>query len=102
MAARRIRDRVRLVRSDTYWDRDNVKLNVVDALSVDDRTTAFNLYMTGMVDWDTVPPAEVLRELLKEQPPRNDLNPAPQLTTYYFLLNTTRPPLDDKRVRQAL
>ncbi len=100
MVARRLRDRVRLVRSDTYWDRENVKLNVVDALSVDDRTTAFNLYMTRMVDWDTVPPAEVLRELLKE--PRNDLNPAPQLTTYYFLLNTTRPPLDDKRVRQAL
>jgi oligopeptide transport system substrate-binding protein len=102
MIARRIRDRVRLERSDTYWDRENVKLNIVDALSVDDRTTAFNLYMTGMVDWQTVPPAEVLRELLKAQPPRNDLNPAPQLSTYYFLLNTTRPPLDDKRVRHAL
>ena len=58
--------------------------------------------MTGMIDWVTVPPAEVLRELMKQQPPRNDFNPAPQLTTYYFLLNTTRPPLDDKRVRQAL
>lgn len=102
MVARRIRDRVRLVRSDTYWDRENVKLNIVDALSVEDRTTAFNLYSTGMVDWQTVPPSEVLRELLKEKPPRNDLNPAPQLCTYYFLLNTTRPPLNDKRVRQAL
>jgi oligopeptide transport system substrate-binding protein len=58
--------------------------------------------MTGMVDWVTVPPAEVLRELLKANPPRNDLNPAPQLTTYFFLLNTTRPPLNEKRVRQAL
>jgi oligopeptide transport system substrate-binding protein len=55
-----------------------------------------------MVDWVTVPPAEVLRELLKSRPPRNDLNPAPQLTTYYYLLNTTRPPLNDKRVRLAL
>ena len=80
----RIRDRVRLERSDTYWDRENVKLNIVDALSVDDRTTAFNLYMTGMVDWETVPPAEVLRELLKAQPPRNDLNPAPQLYDLLF------------------
>jgi oligopeptide transport system substrate-binding protein len=102
LAARRIRDRVRLHRSDNYWDRENVRLDVVDALSVDNRSTALNLYMTGVVDWITVPPAEVLRELLKEEPPRNDLNPAPQLTTYYFLLNTTRPPLNDKRVRQAL
>jgi oligopeptide transport system substrate-binding protein len=102
MVARRIRDRVRLERSDNYWDRENVRLNVVDALSVDNRTTAYNLYTTGMVDWVTVPPAEVLRELLRSQPPRNDLNPAPQITTYFYLLNTTRPPLDDVRIRQAL
>jgi oligopeptide transport system substrate-binding protein len=102
MIARRIRDRVRLQRSDNYWDRANVRLDVIDALSVDNRSTALNLYMTGMVDWVTVPPAEVLRELLKSGPPRNDINPAPQLTTYYYLLNTTRPPLDDKRIRVAL
>ncbi len=102
LVARRIRDRVRLLRNDKYWDREHVKLNIVDALSVEDRTTAFNLYMTGMVDWDTVPPAEVLREFMKQNPRRNDFNPASQLTTYFFLLNTTRPPLNDKRVRQAL
>jgi oligopeptide transport system substrate-binding protein len=102
LAARRIRDRVRLHRSDNYWDRENVRLNVIDALSVDNRSTALNLYMTGMVDWVTVPPPEVLRELLKSRPPRNDLNPSPQLTTYYFLLNNTRAPLNDKRVRLAL
>jgi oligopeptide transport system substrate-binding protein len=102
LIARRLRDRIRLERSDQYWDRQNVRLNIIDALSVDDRTTALNLYMTGMIDWVTVPPAEVLREFMKQQPRRNDFNPAPQLTTYYFLLNTTRSPLDDKRVRQAL
>jgi len=102
LVARRIRDRVRLQRSDNYWDRANVRLNVVDALSVDNRSTALNLYMTGMIDWVTVPPPEVLRELIKAKPPRNDLNPAPQLATYHFLLNNTRPPLNDKRVRQAL
>jgi oligopeptide transport system substrate-binding protein len=102
MTERRIRDRIRLVRNEHYWDRENVRLEVIDALSVDSRTTAFNLYETGMVDWVTVPPAEVLRELLHQEPPRNDLNPAPQLTTYFYLLNTTRRPLDDVRVRRAL
>ncbi len=102
LAVRRIRDRIRLVRNDNYWDRKNVRLGVVDALSVDDRTTSFNLYMTGMSDWLTVPPTEVLRELLKSDPPRNDLATSPQLTTYFYLLNTTRPPLNDVRVRQAL
>ncbi|HEX2476108.1 MAG TPA: peptide ABC transporter substrate-binding protein [Lacipirellulaceae bacterium] len=99
---RRLRDRIRLERNEHYWDNENVRSNVVDALSVDNRTTALNLYMTGMVDWVPVPPAEVLREVLKRSPPPNDVNPSPQLTTYFYLLNTTRPPLDDKRVRQAL
>ncbi|HEX3601681.1 MAG TPA: peptide ABC transporter substrate-binding protein [Lacipirellulaceae bacterium] len=99
---RRLRDRVRLKRNDDYWDKEHVRLKIIDALSVEDRTTSFNLYSTGMTDWCTVPPPEVLRELLKSKPPRNDLNPAPQLTTYYFMLNTTRPPLNDKRVRLAL
>ncbi len=102
LIARRLRDRIRLERSDNYWDREHVRLNIIDALSIDNRTTALNLYMTGMIDWVTVPPAEVLREFMKQEPKRKDFNPAPQLTTYYFLLNTTRPPLDDKRVRQAL
>ncbi|HVT27855.1 MAG TPA: peptide ABC transporter substrate-binding protein, partial [Lacipirellulaceae bacterium] len=102
LVARRLRDRIRLVRSENYWDRERVRLRTVDALSIENRTTSLNMYMTGMVDWITVPPAEVLRVLLKSKPPRNDLNPAPQLATYFFMLNTTRWPLNDKRVRQAL
>jgi oligopeptide transport system substrate-binding protein len=99
---RRIRDRIRMVKSETYWNRDAVRINTVDALAVDSLSTALNLFMTGKVDWiQTVPPA-ALRILLAEDPPRIDLNPAPYITVYYYLLNTTRKPLDDVRVRRAL
>jgi oligopeptide transport system substrate-binding protein len=79
-----------------------VRLNVVDALSIDDRTTGLNLYLTGECDWTTQPPPNAIREMMAQSPPRNDINPYPQLTTYFYLLNTTRPPLDDVRVRRAL
>ena len=99
---RRIRDRIRLVKSEMYWDRENVRLNVVDALSIDDRNTGLNLYLTDQCDWTTQPPPNAIRELLAQNPPRNDINPYPQLTTYYYLLNTTRHPLGDVRIRRAL
>ncbi len=99
---RRIRDRIRLRKSDTYWNRDTIQLNVIDALSVDAVTTSLNMYMTGIADWVTEAPGPTLRILRNQQPPRNDLNPSPFLSTYFYLLNTTRKPLDDIRVRRAL
>jgi len=99
---RRIRDRIRLRKSETFWNRDEIRLDVIDALSVDAVTTSLNMYMTGKADWITEAPGPALRILRKEQPPRNDLNPEPQLTTYFYLLNTARKPLDDIRVRRAL
>ncbi|NOY43659.1 MAG: peptide ABC transporter substrate-binding protein [Planctomycetes bacterium] len=99
---RRIRDRIRLRKSGTYWNRDTIRLNVIDALSVDAVTTSLNMYMTDTADWVTEAPGPALRILRQQQPPRNDLNPAPFLSTYFYLLNTARKPLDDIRVRRAL
>ncbi len=99
---RRIRDRIRMVRSETYWGREEVQLGVVDALSVDQVTTALNLYMTDASDWITDVPPPAMRILRAAQPPRNDLNPGPWLASYFYLINTTRKPLDDVRVRHAL
>jgi oligopeptide transport system substrate-binding protein len=99
---RLIRDRIRLTKSDNYWDREHVKLNVIDALAITSQVTMFNLFVTGKADWITDPPSIVLRELLKAGQRRTELNPKPILATYYYLINTTRKPLDDVRVRRAL
>ena len=99
---RRLRDRTRVVKNEHYWDRDNVKLSSVDFLAVESSTTALNLYLTGEVDWIYDVPASALRTLLAEQPPRDDINPVPLLNTYFYLLNVTRKPFDDVRVRKAL
>ena len=99
---RRLRDRTRVVKNEHYWDRDNVKLNSVDFLAVESSTTALNLYLTGEVDWIYDVPASALRTLLAENPPRDDINPVPLLNTYFYLLNVTRKPFDDVRVRKAL
>ncbi|MCC7083734.1 MAG: peptide ABC transporter substrate-binding protein [Pirellulales bacterium] len=101
LQSRRVRDRIRLIKSETYWDRDRVKLNSIDALAVESETTALNLYLTGQTDAiaDTVP-MSVVRDLLASG--RSDFKPEPYLGTYMFRLNVTRKPLDDVRVRQAL
>lgn len=97
---RRIRDRIRLRKNPYYWDRDKVRLEVVDVLAVESYTTNLNLYFTGQVDWIPTVPAEVIPELRRRCP--QEFRSYPLVGTYYYLLNTSRPPLDDVRVRRAL
>lgn len=98
----RIRDRMRLVKSDTYWDRKHVRLNVVDAMAVDSRITAINMYETGQLDWVTDIESLIAGELMRQGRGKVDLNPSPFLGTYFYGFNLSKKPLDDIRVRRAL
>lgn len=95
---RRIRDRVRLVKSPHYWNADAVKLEVIDAMAISSDIAALNMYETGQIDWTTNVPPTVIPDLSD----RADFYTAPILSVYYYRINCTRRPMDDKRVRRAL
>ncbi len=95
---RRIRDRIRLVKNPHYWDAENVKLEVVDAMPIKSETTSLNMYLKGQLDWTITVPNSMI-PLLKERP---DFRSAPALITYFYRLNVDRPPLDNVLVRRAL
>jgi oligopeptide transport system substrate-binding protein len=98
--SRRIRDRVRLVKNERYWNRDEVRLNVVDVLAVEGTTAMLNLYLTGAADWIDDVPTSVAPTLMKTRP--KEFDPEPTLGVYFYRLNTRRPPLDKPAVRRAL
>jgi len=95
---RRIRDRLRLVKNETYWNAQNVQLKSVDVLAIQSETTGLNMYLNGQLDWDTKPP-NTLIPLLKE---RDDFVSTPFLACYFYRINTSKPPLDNPLVRRAL
>jgi oligopeptide transport system substrate-binding protein len=97
---RRIRDRIRMVRNEHYWDAAGVKLNVVDAFAVKGETTSLNMYLNGQIDWSTQMPISTIPSLKKEFD--KEFRYGPELTTYFYRVNVTRPELGDKRVRRAL
>ena len=95
---RRIRDRIRLKKSETYWNAEQVSIERIDAMAVSSATTALNMYLNGQLDWATDVPRTIISEL-KE---REDFVSGPQLTVYFYRLNVARKPVDDPRVRRAL
>ncbi len=98
MVFRRVRDRLRLAKSPTYWNVDRVGLDTIDALAVTSRTTALNMYLDGQVDWITTVPDTVIDRVAE----RDDYSSDTYLNVYFYRLNVRRKPLDDPRVRRAL
>lgn len=94
----KLNQRIRMVKNPDYWDAANVRLNIVDALAVENLNTAFNLYLTHGADYIGDVPLP-LRGLVQSRP---DYHTGVYLATYYYLLNVRRPPLHDARVRKAL
>jgi oligopeptide transport system substrate-binding protein len=95
-----LRRRIRLRKNPRYWDAAHVDLAVADAIFSEQASTAFNLYAAGETDWidsSSIPP--MIRDAVMKRP---DFHTSPYLNTFFYRLNVTRPPLDDKRVRQAL
>ncbi len=107
LVERRLRDRIRLERSPTYWGRDEVALGSVTAYAAAGVTTQLNMYLLGEVDWMVKPPPGLYASLRG----REDLVVGGQLGTTFLRFNThggafadapRDSPFRDPRVREAL
>lgn len=108
----RLNDRVRLRANPRYWDATNTHCQVVDILPISTASTAFNLYQSKSgpghaspidIIWDKemIPP-ELFPILRTNAAYRSHTHFFNYLATYFIRFNTTRPPLDHPKVRQAL
>ena len=92
-------DRVVAVKDPMYWDAAMMRLNEIRFYPAEDTTTMMNLYKAGAVDalenhCVPLPWIDFIR-------PLKDYMDAPEEGNYYVQINTTRPPMNDVRVRKA-
>lgn len=90
------------IKSDTYWDKDNVIIETVTGLVINDENQALTRYLAGELDWTDMPAGQF--PAMKEKYP-DQATSVPRLCSYYYVFNLTdsgNPALQDVRVRQAL
>ena len=93
-------DRYEFVPSESYWDRASVRLDKVVAYTIDDLNTCTNLYKSGAIDWN--PSGYIPSQYLPFLKGYADYRTGRYQSTYFYCVNTTRPPLDNAWVRRAL
>ena len=92
-------DKLVYVRNPQYWDVANVKLESITFYPIEDATTMMNLYKAGEIDalYNHIPPAAWIDHLRRTV----DHMDHPECAIDYYMLNTTKAPMDDVRVRKA-
>lgn len=91
---------VRLTKNLHFREAQTVALNAVSYFPTADRNAAYNRYRNSELDIiGDFPPAEL--DWLREEMPAH-VRLAPLLSIMYLVFNTSQPPFDDLRVRQAL
>ena len=90
-----------IMKKNPFWfDAKNVSIEQINWFMVTDASTAFAMYENGELDVEAVPLADMDR--VKADPMLSkELYIAPVLCTYYYGFNTTKPPFDNPKVRQA-
>jgi oligopeptide transport system substrate-binding protein len=91
------RQKVVVEKSKAYHGAEHVKLQRVEFLPYDNLETSYQLFLKGQIDWLPSAPTDKNDEI-KFNP---DYYVNPYLGTYFYRFNCSRPPFDNKLVRQA-
>ncbi|HZH33647.1 MAG TPA: peptide ABC transporter substrate-binding protein, partial [Pyrinomonadaceae bacterium] len=82
-----------------YWDAPNVRLEEIVFYPIDEQATVMNLYKAGEVD--ATYNRSVPRSWLFFIQQKKDHQDEREASIEYYIINTTKPPMDDVRVRRA-
>ena len=83
-----------------YWDAANVKLNRIYFYPTESIDAEERAFRAGMLHITKDVPSTKIEVYKKNHP--EQIRAEPILSTYFYRFNVMKPPLNDKRVRQAL
>jgi oligopeptide transport system substrate-binding protein len=82
-----------------YWDAATVRLDGIRFYPMADQPTMMNLYRVG--DIDAASNHAIISAWVDEVRYKKDYMTAPEAAVIYIVMNTTKPPMNDIRVRRA-
>ena len=91
-----------LEKSDAYWDKDNVKLDKVEAEIVESEATATNKFRSGEIDYLGAPYGSVSLDAIESFKADGSLKIEDQSAIYWYKTNTKDEVMQNANIRKAL
>lgn len=93
-------DHIKLVKNPKFHDADNVKIDTVNYIPTEDRSTAIKRFEAGELDTNDDIPTEQMADLKAKF--GDQLRIGPYLGTYYYSIKTDKAPWDNVELRNAI
>jgi oligopeptide transport system substrate-binding protein len=93
-------DRIKLTKNPQFYDAANVKIDVVNFIPTEDRSTAMKRLEAGELDTNDDIPTEQLKELKVKF--GDQVRLGPYLGTYYYAFKIDKKPWDNVKLRHAI
>lgn len=93
-------DHIKLVKNPAFFDAANVKIDTINYIPTEDRSTAMKRLEAGELDLNDDIPTEQLADLKAKF--GDQIKIGPYLGTYYYVFKTTKAPWDNPKLRHAV
>jgi len=93
-------DHIKLVKNANFYDAGTVKIDTVNYLPTEDRSTAIKRFEAGEIDMNDDMPLEQLPDLRAKF--GDQIKIGPYLGTYYYVFKIPKSPWGDVKLRQAI
>ncbi|MFC0216237.1 peptide ABC transporter substrate-binding protein [Paenibacillus chartarius] len=89
---------ITVVKNDNYYNKSTITTDKIVWNNITDDNTAWQMFQNGELNYiKSVPPAGI--DAAKAS---GELKISPQLATYFYRFNTTKPPFNNVKIRKAL
>ncbi|MCM3141590.1 peptide ABC transporter substrate-binding protein [Brevibacillus sp. MER 51] len=95
------KSKIEFEKSDSYWDKDAVKLSKLTLNMIEDANTELSMFEKGDLDWAGSPLGDLPLDALDALKQSGKMQAQATAGTYWYIFNTTQKPFDNKKIRQA-
>lgn len=95
------KNKMSFVKNDSYWDKDNVKVDRLEVAMIEDQNTELSMFDNDQLDWAGGPFSTLPTDAIPALKDSGKLNVIPVANTYWYQFNIEQPPFQNEKIRKA-